>query len=287
MLLSKIGSMAESFRRIAENKYKRALMRVVKDLANLCEGITNPREIIQIINRYSESKTFADLAGASVRRMVTATKAGQKATWRMAAAQSTKSREIYRALLEETAGTALGGAINDIIQSNSLLIRSVPRNVARKLSSIAYDATMKGLRPEEIAHMMGEKAPNLAKYQLMRVARTEATKAASALMRERCEQYGIQWYIWYTCQDERVRSSHRRMEGVYCRWNDPPCPEKLFPSKGSRAAGNYHPGGTFNCRCIALPVIDEKDIQFPAKMHFHGKIITVKNLAQLQKLEAA
>ena len=71
---------------------------------------------------------------------------------------------------------------------------------------------------------------------------------------------------------------------MYCRWSDPPEPEKLFPSDQNRPAGHYHPGGIYNCRCIALPVVDEHDLHFPAKVYANGRIRTVNNAREFKKL---
>ena len=75
------------------------------------------------------------------------------------------------------------------------------------------------------------------------------------------------------------------MDGVYCLWSDPLNPERLFPrADGHDSGAPYHPGNIYNCRRIALPVVDENDFHFPARVHYHGKIYTVGSMAALQKL---
>lgn len=283
----KPGPFASSQRNVVENQFRRALMRVVREIREIIAGLTDPNDIIAAIDTYSRSDAFRTLAQRSAIRMITATDVAQKKTWRLAATESTLGREIYEALRQETNGTPLGMRIEDLVRQNASLISTVPQNVAKQFTSYAYQQYIKGVRPEQIAQVMHKKAPDLTSVQVRRIARTETAKAASALMEARCEWLDVGWYIWYTCHDSRVRDSHDHMDGILCRWDDPPDPEQLFPSKKCRDSGtHYHPGGIYNCRCIALPVIDVKSLTFPIRMCKGNKIVKVNSLAQLQKLSA-
>lgn len=172
-----------------------------------------------------------------------------------------------------------------IITQNANLIQTVPQQLAARFSAYAAQQAMKGVRPADIAQQMQKQAPYLTDVQVTRIARTESAKAQSALMEARCQALDVRMYQWYTCKDERVRDSHRLMHGVYCLWSDPPDPEALA---GEKSSGHpYHPGGIYNCRCIALPVIFEADIAFPARVHVGGKIIRVGSLKALHAALAA
>ena len=187
----KAGQTAENFRRVSENKYKRALSRVVSDLKNILKGKQKPEDVMRAVNGYSTSRSFRDLVDMAVRRMANFAKVGQRATWRQAARESTRGREIFEALRSETDGSVIGKAIEEIILSNSKLIKTVPSDVAERLSKLAAEGARKGIRPEQIAKQMREKAPDLAKYQLRRIARTETAKAQTALNQARCEELGV------------------------------------------------------------------------------------------------
>lgn len=277
----------EAERRKNERLYKKLLMRCVGEMDRLVAGVDDPSKIVALIRQYAETKAFQELMERAVSRMITAVGSAEKSTWRQAAIASTKGKVIYAALRDEVHNTAIGPAINEIVANNSLLIKTVPRDIAAKFAAYAQRMQMKGVRPADIAREMQKKAPQLAAYQVRRIARTETAKAASALMQARCNEIGCEWYIWHTCEDERVRTSHSQMEGVLCRWSDPPNPEALFPMKGVKAHGPYHPGGIYNCRCIALPVIGPEDLSFPCKAHVHGKIVMIGSLKEFNRLSAA
>ncbi len=64
-----------------------------------------------------------------------------------------------------------------------------------------------------------------------------------------------------------------------------PMPEVMHRDPGEKSSGHpYHPGGIYNCRCIALPVVTVQDIKFPAKVYKGGRIHTVGSIQALKKL---
>mgnify|MGYP000210898992 CR=1 FL=1 len=69
---------------------------------------------------------------------------------------------------------------------------------------------------------------------------------------ERQTQAGIEEYVWSTSNDEKVRETHEELDGTTQRWDDPPVSEK----NGDR----NHPGGSYQCRCVAVPVLSLDDL---------------------------
>lgn len=77
------------------------------------------------------------------------------------------------------------------------------------------------------------------------IARDQIAKFNGDLTKLRQTNAGITKYQWSTSGDERVRDSHADNDGKIFPWSDPPAP----------ATGD--PGFEFNCRCVALPVLDD------------------------------
>ena len=71
----------------------------------------------------------------------------------------------------------------------------------------------------------------------------------------RMEAEGLTMYVWETSGDERVRPSHKKMDGKLCRWADPTVYSR---NKGKdwiprpKGASLTHPGEEDGCRCTAL-----------------------------------
>lgn len=73
------------------------------------------------------------------------------------------------------------------------------------------------------------------------IARDQTNKLNGQLNELRQAEIGVDRYIWRTSLDERVRESHRALEGKVFKWSEPP-------------AGG-HPGQPINCRCTAEPYL--------------------------------
>lgn len=192
-------------------------------------------------------------------------------SWRAAAMKSTRARKIYNALRAEI---EVGGFAPELLQiagRNAELISSVPADIAKRISARAAELHQVGARPAAIAREIRAWAPRLAKSRIQLIARTEISGAETDLTRARSERIGIDWYQWQTSEDQRVRPSHRNMDGVLVAWNDPPAPEALIQEKST--LGHYHCGKCPNCRCAALPLADISEVRWPAKVHRMGRIV--------------
>lgn len=206
------------------------------------------------------------------KRFVTATNIYNAKTWRDAARKAAKGRLIYEGLLKETNTGMVGATLQMMIADNAKFITRMPLSVATDITKYVSTEAYKGLRPSEIAEALQRRVGGISMSRAYLIARTESAKAMSNLTQARANDLGIKAYIWKTAEDQRVRDSHDLMEDVICFWDDPPSPERL---NGEKPKGKYHPGNIYNCRCIARPIININTIQFPAKVHYAGKIQTM------------
>lgn len=104
----------------------------------------------------------------------------------------------------------------------------------------------------------GKRAENLVKgiehdFQVTEskakfLARQETSLLMSQYREERYKSGGVQKYRWLTSGDSRVRGYHKRLNGKIFTWDNPP----VVDATGRRA----HPGQDYNCRCVAVPIVD-------------------------------
>ena len=265
----------------AERAYKKLLDAVFLEMTKKTAGLTDPDEVVRALRFFSESPEFGRVCEGAARRMATMLAVGQKADWRAAASASSQGRKIYQLLMKETTNTAVGQTITDIVAQNAQLIKTVPQNMAGKIAELVRKRRFEGERPETILQEILEQQPHLREFEARRIARTESAKASTALTEARAEAMNLEFYIWRTAKDgDRVRKSHQIMEGVLCRWSEPPDPEAMA---GERSYGSYHPGGIFNCRCFPQVIVALEDITFPIKAHKGGNITTIPNMNALRK----
>ena len=81
------------------------------------------------------------------------------------------------------------------------------------------------------------------------LARQETSLMMSKFRETRYKGIGITKYRWSTSHDKRVRHDHRHLDGKVFSWDDPPVTNR---ETGAR----NNPGEDFNCRCIAVALVD-------------------------------
>lgn len=86
-------------------------------------------------------------------------------------------------------------------------------------------------------------------YRAELVARDQIGKLNGQISNLRQEAVGVERYIWRTALDERVRDSHKVLEGKIFYWNSKDGPQPP-PQIG-------HPGNDYRCRCYAEPILED------------------------------
>jgi SPP1 gp7 family putative phage head morphogenesis protein len=103
-------------------------------------------------------------------------------------------------------------------------------------------AWQRGLPTIELASTIRERT-QVTQARATTIARSGLARLNGELAQERQLAAGVTRYRWSTSRDERVRSSHRALDGQIFEWAAPP-PEG-------------HPGHDWNCRCVAIPILDD------------------------------
>lgn len=237
-------------------------------------------DILRKIREFAQSREFNRLAQAAARKMVTHLFDDTGRTWRQAALTNSKGRMIYEAMRKALQGP-LGSVIHQQVERNAEIIKTLPTDISKRVTQHIYRESMKGVRASEITKQIMTFFPDATKAKANLIARTETSKTSTALTQARSESVGIGWYRWRTSEDQRVRESHKLMDNVLVRWDDPPSPEKL---DGIRSAlGKYPAGGAPNCRCYPEPVISLDLISWPARVYRNGSI-TKMSRKQFEKI---
>lgn len=192
-------------------------------------------------------------------------------TWRQAAALNGKGKIIYKALKNELK-SPVGLAVHSEVFRNAEIIRTVPLTIARRFTNHIAKESLSGRRASDIVEDLLEMYPKITNAQAKCIARTESSKTSSALTKSRAENLGLNFYIWHTSEDTRVRDSHKKMDNVICSYRNPPAPELLT---GDKYVGRYDAGNIYNCRCYAQVITSLDDISFPAKVYLNDKIVTM------------
>lgn len=258
-------------RKRIESRFTHSLNGLCKTLEKAVMAPQDPQTIIRRLNAYAQSPEYQAWCDELALNMTTQINEGVSATWRKAAQKAGRGNEFYGAILESLK-TPYGGEFFQTVRENAKLIKTFPLDVSRDITDFVARESAQGRRSGDILNDLIMRFPDTAKSRLNLIARTEVSKTESALTQARAFSLGLNWYIWRTSEDSRVRSSHSRMEGVLVNYNDPPSPEELYPDKDTKPYGKYHAGATFYCRCYAEPVVDISFVAFPCRVHRAGSV---------------
>lgn len=141
-----------------------------------------------------------------------------------------------------TAESWLEPQIKAFQSQNTDLITKLSREQRDRIEQTLYTNLSQGKGIKEINNQLKkDKAIGTNRSKL--IARDQTNKFNSQLAQLRQKELGIESYIWTTSRDERVRASHRSLDGREIKWSKPP-PEG-------------HAGEPIQCRCIPQPVITD------------------------------
>lgn len=129
-------------------------------------------------------------------------------------------------------------------RENVTLIGSIDSRYFDDIQKVVIEAVANGTATTDVRRLLEERYA-VSRSRAKLIARDQIAKLNGQVTEHRQRSAGVSRYQWNTSGDERVRPSHAKLDGEVFRWDDP-------PSIG-------HPGQDFQCRCVALPIVDEDD----------------------------
>lgn len=158
------------------------------------------------------------------------------------------SKDMGRAIRVELAQAPTGLIYQQLMAEQVNLIKSIPLTEAQRVHDwVTLGRTDSTRASEVVKAILNSNHVTTAKAKL--IARTEVARSASNFTQARARFAGSQGYIWRTSTDADVRSTHRKMEGKYVPWADPP--------KTDANLAPYHAGCGPNCRCFPEPILPD------------------------------
>jgi SPP1 gp7 family putative phage head morphogenesis protein len=137
------------------------------------------------------------------------------------------------------------------IRNNTELIQ-LPERARAEVRGVIEGPLKAGIRVEEVRAKLEERL-GVVRSRAELIARDQTLKLYGQIQEARQTDAGIEEYTWSTSEDERVRSRHQALDGTTQRWDSPPIVDE-------RTGRRAHPGGDFQCRCSAVPVLPSEGI---------------------------
>lgn len=172
------------------------------------------------------------------------------------------ARELGRVMGIDPTSVSDQSTTDAFIRDNVALITRTGRRMKADIRRKIQAAIREGVNPRELTAIIEERM-RVSRSRARLIARDQIGKLQGQINRERQQAAGVTHYRWITANDERVRGRktrggapvgqgrHWQLHNTTQAWNSPPV--VTTPKGGSR---REHPGGDYQCRCQAVPVID-------------------------------
>jgi len=157
--------------------------------------------------------------------------------------------------------------IKSFAKQNVGLIKDISTQTVANVNQVITDGFQRGMRIESIRKEILSKSklePGRFKKSATRaklIARDQVAKMNGQLTQLRQEEIGVGRYTWRSSYDERVRQSHKNMNGRICRWDDATVvlsrDGKRWIQRSSINGINKHPGQDYQCRCTPEPMLED------------------------------
>lgn len=147
----------------------------------------------------------------------------------------------------------LNQLVNAWVSENTRLITSIPDQFLDNVARVVNAGFRNGSTIEVIRKDI-QKQFKIADDRARLIARDQIAKLSSDVDRRVSLEAGFELYVWVTSQDDRVRDSHKVMNGKVCSWEDPTIyknniNDKKWRKRSSIGGVEKHIGQDFQCRC--------------------------------------
>ena len=236
----------EAFSRVrnAERQYTIRLRQVARHIGDLVKAfnagdINELDTLVRVLERYAD--ILRPWAKSVAAQMLADVSRRDENAWSQYA--QFMGVELKRELSTAPVGPELSRLLDDQVD----LITSLPFQAAQRVQKIATGQLYTGQRADTLMEEI-LKTGQVTRSRAELIARTEIGRAATGLTMIRAKHVGSEGYIWRTSRDIFVRTRHKKLDGTFHKWDDPP----VSGENGVKS----HPGGIYNCRCypeVILP----------------------------------
>lgn len=140
----------------------------------------------------------------------------------------------------------IGRKIDAFRKTNVAKIKSLGTEAVGRVAKKLREAKDKGWHRDRLRKEI-QAVADVSRSKADLLARDQVLKLNGQITEERQTRAGIEEYVWSTSSDERVRPMHDDLDGTTQSWDDPPVTND--------AGDTNHPGGDYQCRCVAIPIL--------------------------------
>lgn len=121
------------------------------------------------------------------------------------------------------------------------------------------ELVLQGYRNDKVQEML-QKEYGIAARKAKFLAQNETTIMLAEYKKVTYQEMGFDKFIWRTITDGRERDLHKALNGTVWRYDNPPIIDERTGIRGL-------PGQTYNCRCEAVPYMDDTLFDHAVQSH--------------------
>jgi len=219
-----------------ENLLEQIAKQVGKVITNHYDGSNySVEKIKRILTKYSD-----DLSGWAEEKAISVLNEVNRADlamWRK------NSQHMSKGIFNLIKNSPVGHIAKAMVEQQIKYMKSLPLEAAIRVADIhqkAFEITSTGGRSKELFNEI-IKSGDVAASRARLIARTEISRAATAMTQSRAMSIGSEGYIWRTAMDSDVRDSHALMEGKFVRWDSPPTLDGMTGHAGTLPNDRCYP----------------------------------------------
>lgn len=133
------------------------------------------------------------------------------------------------------------------IKENVGYITTIAADYLDDVEKIVREGVNSGITAKQMQKQLVERV-KVTERRAQFIAVDQTGSILGQMTAERHQSIGIDKFQWDTSGDERVRDSHRELDGKIFSYDAP-------PTVGGR---KVLPGEDYRCRCVAIPIFDEE-----------------------------
>ena len=166
----------------------------------------------------------------------------------------------------------LRGAEEDLLERVFIASQATLNRVDTSIKTLLTEGYQSGKGINYVANLLTKRFDQLQTWESKRIARTEIHNSHNTAVMDTYNEYGVEYTMWISADDERTRESHLEINGEIIRLGDTYSNGLRFPGDTDGPIEEW-----INCRCSNAPYVLPYGYTAPPQQQFReNDLIKIK-----------
>ena len=166
----------------------------------------------------------------------------------------------------------LRGAEEDLLERVFIASQATLNRVDTSIKTLLTEGYQSGKGINYVSNLLVKRFDQLQTWEAQRIARTEIHNSHNTAVMDTYNEYGVEYTMWISADDERTRESHLEINGEIIRLGDTYSNGLRFPGDTDGPIEEW-----INCRCSNAPYVLPYGYTAPPQQQFtENDLIKIK-----------